>query len=65
MIHEWDTAAADAILRGAGGMFTDLSGNEIIYNKAEPTVQGIIGTFSNEHLADIADFYKNKPVAQQ
>lgn len=32
---EWDTAAGDAVLRSAGGMITDLQGNDLIYGKAD------------------------------
>ncbi len=31
----WDTAAADAVLRAAGGRITDTSGRELTYNPAE------------------------------
>jgi 3'(2'), 5'-bisphosphate nucleotidase len=30
---EWDTAAADAVVRAAGGQVTDLEGNDLSYNK--------------------------------
>lgn len=32
---KWDVCGADAILRGAGGVLTDLSGEPIRYNDAE------------------------------
>ena len=32
---EWDTAAADAVLRGAGGMLAQLDGAPLRYGKAE------------------------------
>lgn len=56
-IHEWDTASADALVRGAGGYFTTLDGKPIVYNKAEPTVEGVIATFSKNQLLDIRDFF--------
>lgn len=31
---EWDTAAADAVLRAAGGVITDLQGQPFVYGKA-------------------------------
>lgn len=31
---EWDTAAADAVLRGAGGIVTDIAGRPLAYGKA-------------------------------
>ncbi|MEM7650464.1 MAG: 3'(2'),5'-bisphosphate nucleotidase CysQ [Pseudomonadota bacterium] len=33
---EWDTAAADAVLRAAGGVITDLDGNRLQYGGADP-----------------------------
>ena len=33
---EWDTAAAHAVLNAAGGMITDLQGNELTYGGADP-----------------------------
>lgn len=32
---EWDTAAAHAIVKEAGGVVCDLEGNELQYNKAD------------------------------
>jgi myo-inositol-1(or 4)-monophosphatase len=34
--RDWDIAAADLILREAGGRVTDLAGGPVIYNRAEP-----------------------------
>ncbi len=33
---EWDTAAADAVLRAAGGMITDIDGKALEYGGADP-----------------------------
>ncbi len=33
--YEWDTAAAQAILEGAGGYVCDLNGNRLLYGKTE------------------------------
>ena len=33
---EWDTAAAHAILKSAGGFLTDVNGNELTYGGADP-----------------------------
>lgn len=57
-IQEWDTAAADALVKGAGGYFTDIYGNDIVYNKQVPNVEGIIATFSKNQLLDIKDFFQ-------
>ncbi len=32
---EWDIAAADAVLRAAGGIITDLQGNEFVYGNSD------------------------------
>jgi myo-inositol-1(or 4)-monophosphatase len=34
--HDWDLAAADLILRNAGGRLTDVSGRDPVYNAAVP-----------------------------
>jgi myo-inositol-1(or 4)-monophosphatase len=34
--RDWDLAAADLILREAGGRVTDLAGNPLVYNRADP-----------------------------
>ena len=33
LTSEWDTAAAHAVLEGAGGLVLQLNGNELIYGK--------------------------------
>jgi len=40
--HEWDIAAADLIVREAGGTLTELGGEPTRYNKAEPHCQGLV-----------------------
>ena len=40
--HEWDVAAADVIVREAGGLLTGLEGKELVYNKPNPLVRGYI-----------------------
>ncbi len=34
--HDWDIAAADLVLREAGGALTDFSGHAPLYNRADP-----------------------------
>lgn len=34
-MHEWDTAAADAVVRAAGGRVQDISGNDLTYTTTE------------------------------
>ena len=41
----WDACAPEAILRGAGGRFTDLSGHPMVYNPMSlKNTRGIVGT---------------------
>jgi myo-inositol-1(or 4)-monophosphatase len=40
--HEWDVAAADLILREAGGVMTGLDGEMLVYNKPNPLLRGYI-----------------------
>jgi 3'-phosphoadenosine 5'-phosphosulfate (PAPS) 3'-phosphatase len=35
-LKEWDTCAPEAVLRGAGGVVTDCSGEPLSYGKSEP-----------------------------
>ena len=39
---EWDIAAGHAILKNAGGIITDLQGNEILYGKKDFKNPGLI-----------------------
>ena len=47
-INEWDVAAAEGIVLGAGGLFTDLEGERIVYNKPRPKIFGLAVSFSEE-----------------
>jgi myo-inositol-1(or 4)-monophosphatase len=40
--HEWDVAAADIIVREAGGQMTGLDGDALVYNKPNPILRGYI-----------------------
>jgi len=59
-IHEWDTAAADALIRAAGGFFTDICGNKVTYNKPVPEVNGVIATFDKDKVNDISQFFAER-----
>ena len=59
-IHEWDTAAADALIRAAGGYFTDISGQKVTYNKPVPEVNGVIATFDEDKVSDISEFFAER-----
>jgi fructose-1,6-bisphosphatase/inositol monophosphatase family enzyme len=39
-LYEWDLAAADCILREAGGTITNLLGEEFIYNQQKTLIEG-------------------------
>lgn len=60
IIHEWDVAAADALVRAAGGYFTDLSGQKIAYNKPAPKVNGVIASFSKDSVNEISEFFTER-----
>lgn len=48
---EWDTAAAQAVLEGAGGVVTDLHGHPLSYGKPEVLNPPFIGACSTAWLA--------------
>lgn len=47
--QDWDIAAADLILREAGGLLTGLDGSIPIYNKSEPSHDEMIAVASRLH----------------
>lgn len=49
--HEWDVAAADLILREAGGMITNHQGEPLKYNKAVPLLTSVVAAGSSLHMA--------------
>ena len=59
-IHEWDTAAADALVRGYGGFFTAMNGERFRYNKIKPTIDGVIASFNQEKVQDISSFFEDR-----
>ncbi|MCM8540619.1 MAG: 3'(2'),5'-bisphosphate nucleotidase CysQ [Lentisphaeraceae bacterium] len=60
VIHEWDVAAADALVRAAGGYFTDISGQKVTYNKLVPEVNGVIASFSKDYVNEISEFFAER-----
>lgn len=40
--HDWDIAASDIILSEAGARLTDLAGNKLVYNRADPVHPALI-----------------------
>ena len=59
-IHEWDAAAADAIIRGAGGYFRGMDSKPFSYNKPQPLIHGIIGSFNFDRVLDVSSFFANR-----
>tara|TARA_S200000501_G_C20816046_1_gene740595 strand:+ start:701 stop:1612 length:912 start_codon:yes stop_codon:yes gene_type:complete len=47
---DWDFAAPEAILKGAGGSITNLNNEELIYNQSNFEQQGIIVASSDKNL---------------
>jgi myo-inositol-1(or 4)-monophosphatase len=52
--QDWDIAAADLILREAGGLLTDLAGTRPVYNRPEPKHGEMIAVASRLHPRAIA-----------
>ena len=49
--NQWDTCAPDAILRGAGGVVTDMSGESLKYNVTEVhNLNGIVASNGPRHI---------------
>ena len=55
---EWDTAAADAVLRAAGGMTYDLDGEPLAYGKPHYFNPGFVAT-GGQAFAALGPFYPN------
>ena len=47
--RDWDIAAADAILREAGGTLTDLEGQPVTYNRPDPVHAGLVAANRLRH----------------
>jgi myo-inositol-1(or 4)-monophosphatase len=47
--RDWDLAAADLLLREAGGQLTSLSGNAPVYNRAEVTHEVLVAAGAERH----------------
>ncbi|WP_299948379.1 3'(2'),5'-bisphosphate nucleotidase CysQ [uncultured Ruegeria sp.] len=48
---EWDIAAGDLILREAGGVCTDRSGQPLRFNNARPRLNGVVAAGSDIHAS--------------
>lgn len=51
--RDWDIAAADAILREAGGILTDLEGHTVTYNRPDPVHSGLVAANRLRHQSVI------------
>lgn len=54
--HDWDIAAADLILRNAGGRLTDLVGNDPVYNAAIPRHDVLVAASGHLHGQVLGSF---------
>lgn len=57
-LWEWDVCAPAAVAAAAGFIVTDLDGDEIVYNKSEPIVRGLVVSrpeYADTVLATIND----------
>jgi myo-inositol-1(or 4)-monophosphatase len=52
--HDWDIAAADIIVREAGGRLTWLDGTEIVYNRRHPVHPALIAAGAERHPGMVA-----------
>lgn len=59
-ICEWDAAAADALVKGAGGYFKAMNGQDFTYNKVDPTIDGIIASFNLQRVEDISQYFSTR-----
>jgi myo-inositol-1(or 4)-monophosphatase len=57
--HDWDLAAADLLVHEAGGVMTDLNGETLCYNRAEP-VHGALVAAGPERHATLIDFLRQR-----
>lgn len=59
--HDWDLAAADLIVHEAGGNMTALSGDAILYNRAEVT-HGVLVAAGRDRHAAIIEHFRSRPL---
>ena len=59
--RDWDLAAADLIVREAGGNMTALSGDAILYNRPEVT-HGVLVAAGRDRHAGIIEHFRTRPL---
>jgi len=47
--HDWDVAAADLLVREAGGVLTTFDGQQLVYNRAKPVHDALIAAGRERH----------------
>ena len=52
--HDWDLAAADLLVHEAGGALTTFSGQQLIYNRADPLHGALVSAGRSRHEAFLA-----------
>jgi myo-inositol-1(or 4)-monophosphatase len=52
--HDWDIAAADLLLREAGGLLTALRGDALVYNRVQVTHEVLLAAGRERHAALVA-----------
>ena len=52
--HDWDIAAADLLLREAGGQLTTLRGDALVYNRVQVTHEVLVAAGNERHAALVA-----------
>ena len=52
--RDWDLAAADLLLREAGGVLTTLRGDVLVYNRPEVTHEVLLAAGCERHAALVA-----------
>ena len=63
--HEWDLAAADLLLREAGGRLTDLTGAALVYTGEARKLPVLLASRSASHAADCAALLKKHAAAAE
>ncbi len=63
-LSEWDLAAADIVLREAGGVVTTRTGAPLRYNKQEPKVEGLVAAIPPLHGEIIARLVPPEPATE-
>jgi myo-inositol-1(or 4)-monophosphatase len=58
--HDWDLAAADLLVHEAGGLLTDLTGAQLVYNRPDPVHGALIAAGRARH-AELIGLTRDRP----